>query len=807
MLNNYLRVALRSLQRQKGYAALNVVGLALGLACCLLLFQYVAHERSVDAFHANADDLYRVTLTTSGPYGPQTSVPNGYALAPTLADAVPEVARTARLHHVWKAVVSTPERPERAVEVDEAFWADAAFLSLFSFPLTSGDAATALAQPGSVVLTAEAAAVHFGTDDPMGRTLSVLAFGQRTEARVTGVLAEAPGPSHLRFTMLLPMADLLQNPQYAEGDGWGFSNFHTYVQLREGASAEASSAAASAAFERARGDALREAGVEAELGLQPLRDVYLNEAVQAPNVQAGSYRTVSFFALLGLATLLIALVNYVNLATARAARRSREVGVRKAIGARRGQLVTQFLIESALTNVLALLLALVLATAFRPTLSAVIGVELSSALWASPWLWGGFALTFAAGTLLAGLYPAFVLSSFRPALALKGAAGGSGGHVGLRRGLVVVQFAASVAMVAGVLVVSMQVRHMRALDLGVVTEQVVTVPAPRIRPDGADRAADVETLKRALAEIPSVRAVAASQTVPGQGHNMGTTGIRLAGSERSIAGSITDVDTDFAALYGLRLVAGADLPQQPLADAPVPVLANESMVAALGFGSATEAVGAGVDLSGRDAEIVGVVADAHWSSAHQAQEAAFLALNPAGHQVSIQINAGGLPRSLEAIEAAYTDLFPGNPFRYEFVDALVEARYRDDQRFATLFSLFAGLAIVIACLGLVGLAAFSAQQRAREIGVRKVLGASAASIVGLLSGDFVRLVLAGAVLALPLAWWAMRGWLEGYAYRVDLGPAPFAAAVALALAAAMTAVLGQSLRAATSDPVRALRSE
>ncbi|MGB3545217.1 ABC transporter permease, partial [Rubrivirga sp.] len=630
MLKNYLLVALRSLRRQKGYAALNVVGLAIGLTCCLLLFQYVAHERSFDRFHENADSIYRATLDLEDEGSdPRTVALNGSGLAAVLEDGVPEIVQTARAHNVWKAVVSDPERPAQAFEVEDAFWVDPAFLQMFSFPLASGDAATALTEPGTVVLSREMAETTFGSADVVGRVLDVLAFGTRFESRVVGVLEDVPATSHLRFDVLLPMADVLGTPQYATGDGWGFSNFYTYVQLRDGAEHGVASAKAAAAFEQVRGDAFRESGTQAMLGLQPLADVHLNDAVEAPDAVAGSYRTVSFFTLLGLATLVIALVNYVNLATARAAGRAREVGVRKAVGAQRGQLVTQFLTESALTNVVALVLALGLAAVLRPTVNALVGAELSTALWTSPWLWGTFALTFVAATVLAGLYPAFVLSSFRPVTALRGRLGDSGGQSGLRRGLVVVQFAASVAMVAGVIVVSMQVSHMRDLDLGVNTEHVVVIPAPRVRPDGANRASDLDAFKSALAEIPSVLEVAASQTVPGQGHNMGTDGIRLDGSDQSVRGSITDVDADFAGLYDLTLVAGRafDGLPAPLEGEPVPVLATASMVATLGFPDLEAALGAGVTLSGRDAEIVGVLEDAHWSSAHQAREDAFLAFN------------------------------------------------------------------------------------------------------------------------------------------------------------------------------------
>ncbi len=810
MLKNYLLVALRTFRRQKGYAALNVVGLAVGLACCLLLFQYVAHERSYDDFNENAALLYRATLTTTGGGAdPATQAMNGYALAPALEAGVPEIAQTARVHSVWKAVVSDPQQPDRTFEEDDAFWADPSFLQMFSYPLVAGDASRALSEPGTVVISETAAQRYFGDAAPLGRVLDVMAFGERVESRVVGVLEDVPATSHLQFDFLFPMADLLSTSQYTADDGWGFSNFYTYVQLEDGAALEDAQASAAAVFDRAQGAPYREAGVEAQLAMQPLEDVHLNDTIEAPNTVVGSYRTVSFFALLGLATLVIALVNYVNLATARAAGRAREVGVRKAIGAQRGQLMVQFLTESALTNIVALVLAIGLAVALRPTVSALAGVDLSPDLWTSPALWGSFGLTFVVATLLAGLYPAVVLSSFRPATALKGRSGDGGGQAGLRRGLVVVQFAASVAMVAGVMVVSMQVRHMQDLDLGVDLEQVVVVPAPRVRPDGADRVSDLEAFKDALAQIPSVLEVAASQTVPGQGHNMGTTGIRLEGAEKSVIGSITDVDASFVDLYGLTLVAGrafASLPP-PTPDAPVPVLATESMVATLGFPALEDALGAGVSLSGRDAEIVGVVEDAYWSSAHHVREDAFLAFNPAGHEVSIKVAAAALPQTLAALEDAYVALFPGNPFQYEFADALFDEQYRADRRFATLFTLFAGLAVLIACLGLVGLAAYTAEQRRKEIGVRKVLGASVSSVVGLLSRDFVRLVLVGAIVAMPIAWWAMSQWLEDFAYRIDLGPLPFVAASMVAMLAALVAVIGQSLRAATADPVRALRSE
>ena len=825
MLKNYFVVALRTLRRQKGYAFINILGLTLGLACCLVIFQYVAFERSFDRFHEHEPDLYRVTTAATrvgetpepgaGAFTPQ-------ALAPALVEAVPEVRRVARVHPEYgAAIVWSPSNPERVFEEERAFYVDPAFLEMFTFPLVAGDMAAALAEPGTAILSESAARRYFGEANPIGQVLDWTGSIEG-DYRVTGVFRDVPANSHLQFDFLLPVADLLREGQYADEpeDGWSWNNFATYIQLHPGADRIAVGQKIDEVYETHRGEALRRDGWTLRAEAQPLRDVHLNATVEGPSarqgdgVVMGSYRTVYFFTVIGLVTLLIALVNYVNLATARALDRAREVGVRKAVGAQRGQLVAQFLAESALTVLAAAVLAVVLAAALAPLVSGLAETQMSWVSWLSLEFWVAFLGTLGVATLLAGLYPAFVLSSFRPATALKGKGGSLTGQLWLRRGLVVVQFAAAVVLIGGTAVVYNQLGYMRSMELGLDLEQVLTVQGPRVLPEGVDETTATATLVEELKRLPAVRQVATSSTLPGQGFNWNGAQVRKAEDDptSAIRGVITWVDTSFAALYGLELVASegyeAFTPPPDSGDAPIALVPNETAIRSLGFESPAAALGQPLDLGGGyNALIVGVLRDYNWSSAHEARQNIFLGRTTGGRHVSLKVGTADLPGTIATVEAAYARLFPGNVFRYGFADEAFEAQYRNDERFATLFTLFAGLAIAIACLGLFGLATFTAQQRTKEIGVRKVLGASVPNLIALLSVDFLKLVVVAVVIASPVAYVLMGRWLEGFAYRVDVGPGVFVIVGAFALFIALLTVAYQSLRAATADPVQSLRAE
>ena len=815
IVRNYLKTTVRGLARTKGYTAINVAGLAVGLACCLVIFQYVAFETSFDRFHANETRLYRAhrTMARQGE-AMRTGAFSSWALGPTLAEEVPGVRGAARIHPEFDgAVVASPLHPERVFEEEHAFYADPSFLRMFSFPLVAGDAAHALEDPGSLLISETAARRYFGSADPVGQVLDVTGLVARSY-RVGGVFRDVPANSHLRFDFLFPMAALLASDNYADPEtAWRNNNFYTYVLLRPGADPAAVSATMTRAFLAHQGDELREQGITASLGIQPLRDVHLNDAFENVHVVMGSYRTVYFFSVIGLVTLVIALVNYVNLATARALDRAREVGVRKAVGANRRQLVGQFLFESALTNGAAAVLAVGLAAAGLPFVNRLAGTAIPWALWASPAFWAAFVGTLAAATLLAGLYPAFVLSSFRPASALKGVAGTVAGGLRLRQGLVVLQFAASVLLIGGTAIVYDQLRYMREMDLGLDLEQVLTVPAPRVLAEGADRDAVTAAFAERLRQLPAVRQVALSTTLPGQGFNWYGASLRRAEASPADAGRavMTWVDTSFASLYGMRLVAGdgyeAFVPPPDSGDAPIALILNETAVRSLGYASPQESVGQAIDVGDNAAVIVGVYADVNWSSAHSEREAVLFGRTTGGDQLSLRVAAADLPRTIDEIRSVYDAEFPGNVFRYGFADEAFDAQYESDQHFATLFTLFAGLAIGIACLGLFGLASFTTRQRTKEIGVRKVLGASVPGLVALLSRDFLKLVVVAVVIASPIAYLLMRKWLEGFAYHVEPGPGLFLLVGVVALSIALLSVAQQSLRAALADPSRSLRAE
>jgi len=816
MLKNYLRVALRSLRRRPGHAFINVAGLTVGLACCIVIFQYVAFEYSFDRFHENEEDLYRVVASLSrgevdlGEGGTYTAQATG----PALAEALPEVVRFARVHPMTNpALVTNLAQPDLVFEEEDVLHVDPSFLDMFTFPLVSGDPREAL-QRGTVLISESTAGRYFGDVNPLGEELDVRGLIDRTYW-VAGVFRDVPPNSHIQFDMLLPLVHLLEEGQYADEPegGWSYNNFITYVQLYPGVDNEEVNRKMTDLFEAQRGEVLREYGFQdPRLYAQPLRDVYLNAEISAFGTAASSYRTVYFFTIIGLVTLLIALVNYVNLATARALDRAREVGVRKSVGAKRRQLIAQFMSESALTIAAAALMAVALAGVLMPVVNTLAETHLSWGLWLSPSFWAVFVGTLVVCTLLAGLYPAFVLSSFRPAAVLKGRSGSSTGQLWLRRGLVVFQFAAAVVLIGGTAIVYNQLSYMRSMDLGLDLEQVITVPGPRVVSEGTTPTNARLTFAEELRRLPEVRQVATSWALPGEGFNWHGASTWRAEHEQSsaITGVVTFIDTSFVGLYGLEVIAGTPFSEEHPTwggDTPNPILANETAVRSLGFASPEEALDHPLLIGGTEAHIVGVLRDFNWSSAHIERENIFFGRTTAGGHISISVGTAGLPATLDAIERTYISLFPGNVFRYGFADQAFAQQYREDQRFATLFSLFAGLAIAIACLGLFGLATFTAQQRAKEIGVRKVLGASVPRLVLLLSRDFLKLVAVAVVIASPVAFLLMRRWLEGFAYRIEIGPGVFVLVGAMALLIALLTVAYQSIRTATADPIKALRSE
>lgn len=820
MIRNYLKIALRNLRRHTGYSFINIAGLTLGMACCLLLFQYVAYETSFDQFNTKKDRLYRATfpyvLEGEGQEG--ISATNALAFGPTMAQEMPGIAHYARVHPSYGgAVVSYPGASDsRTFTEENVLLVDTTFFSMFDYPLVKGNRSRVLRQPRTLLMSESMAEKYFGDEEPVGKTLE-LTWWESGTYTVAGVFEDVPSTSHLRFDFLFPLSDLVNSERFeGEGAAWRDEFFVTYLQVDERVDIAALEHRISETYGNST-PAVASGDTDAQVQLQPLTDIHLHGEITAPATRTADRRLVYFFAVIGLITLVIALVNYVNLATARAMGRAREVGIRKVVGAYRKQLIGQFLMESALTNILALVLAIALSLLLLPVVNRVAAVEMTRGLWLDGRFWAAFLGVFGAGTLLSGLYPAFILSSFKPAAVLKGKAGAFASRVALRKVLVVAQFTASIALLAGTTIVYSQLSYMRGMDTGLDLEQVLVVEGPRVHSDGSNQVTEANTLKNELRKIPAIQEIGLSSTTPGRGFDMFYARMSQVTADPSTGELVlgTSIDEDFPGVYGLELAAG-----QPFFEGMTvpesedePVMVNETLVRTLGFPSNEEAVGERITAMGNVFVVRGVYEDVQWSSAHQEREAALFHFEPGGGSelgggnISMKVSTQQLPATIAAVEKVYESLFPGNPFHYHFADAAFDEQYQADRRFATLFAAFAGIAIIIACLGLFGLASFTAAQRTKEIGVRKALGASVGGIVGLLSVDFLKLVGIAFVVAVPLAYFAMQRWLEDFAYRIELGPGVFLLTGALVLLIALLTVSYQAITAALADPTKALRAE
>ena len=788
MLKNYLTIALRTLRRQPGYAFLNVAGLAVGVACCLFLLLYVRDELRYDRFHEDADAIYRVNMVI-----PQVDATIGVTpniVAPLLTRTFPEVVAATRI----EAHSGVVRAGERIFDDNDFYFADSTVFDVFTFPLLAGDERTALNRPYTVVLTASTAERFFGDADPLGRTIT---RNNDEEYEVTGVMADVPAASHFTFDFL---ASFASRERWATEETWGSANFFTFVRLPSAGDGAALQAKIDALTERLRAEGVESARV---LALQPLTDIHLGTDVAYDLDATGDMTYVVGFATVALLILLIACINYMNLATARSAQRAKEVGLRKSLGAFRGQLVRQFYSESAVLALGGLLLALALVGLGLPWFNALSGKTLAFGTLGEPGIVALVVGIFLVVSVVAGSYPAFYLSRFQPARALRGRAVG-GGASWLRRGLVVLQFAISAFLIVGTLVVMGQLRHMSAQNLGFDKEHLVVLPLND--PILQER---YPAMEEALRQSPRVVATAAVNQIPGQ---LGwTSGFNVPGRADDEGFLIKGLPSDarVADGLGLELVAGRAFG----ADPPVPdslnyqFLLNETAVRKIGW-TPEEAVGRRVMVDVRQGDVIGVVKDFHFRSLHEAIEPLAIWYQPDQvYHLAVRLAPGDTRAAMEHVEAVWGRFAAHRPFSYRFLDDVYDRLYRTERQMGQVMSVFAFLAVFVACLGLFGLAAFTAERRRKEIGVRKVLGASVPGLVALLSKDFAWLVVAAFAVAAPVAYLLMSRWLDGFAYRISLGPLVFIVAGVAALAVALVTVGYHAFRAASADPVRALRYE
>lgn len=802
MFKHFLRIASRNLLKRKFYSFINITGLAIGMACCLLIALYIKHELSFDRYHANHARIYRVLQTyrsVEKGQKPPAPAPQDFQVwgcapvGPALAADFPEVEQVAQMMSPISLLLQTGDK---RLQQDNLVCTDSTVFKVFSWKLLQGDARTALTAPNSIVLTEQTAHKLFGNANAVGQTLRA---NNQENLMVTGVVQNVPSNSQVTFNGLISMATAHKwQPDVFKM--WGYVDFYTYVLLKKNTHIKPMQAGIPAFLKRHT----LEPGFT--IAFEPLDDAYLHSKAQRQPGPVGSMLNIYLFLCIGVIILLIACVNFMNLSTARSLERAKEVGVRKVLGVTPSALRRQFLLESFIIALVAGVAAVLFTKAALPLVSQLSGKAFApETLLNGHFAWWVVALIILTG-LLAGTYPAWFLSRFRPVAVLKGAVRPSRSSMSLRKALVVFQFTLSVTLIAGTIIVYAELHYLNNHELGFKKDQMLVINF-----EGDKQVAEnIEAIKHAIANQPGVGAVAASRAVPGEFLPNAGTNIEAAnGTMVHETPLIYEVDFDFIPTLQIPLVAGRNYSRAFLSDSTKAMVINETAARLYGYRNPADAVGKKFAQWDRQGTIIGVVKDFHFRSLHTKVEPLTLryGMSWSLNRIIVSVKGNQVASALSAIEKTWKTVAPQRPFLYYFLDQQFNQQYNAEQHFGYLFSLFSFLAIFIACLGLFGLATFTAQQRTKEIGIRKVLGASVANIVILIAKDFMRLVVIAIVIAVPLCLLVMNRWLNDFAYRVAISPGIFVATAAIALFIALTAISWQSVKAALANPVRAIKNE
>lgn len=801
MIRNYLKVAFRSIFKNKIFSLINITGLAIGIAASLLIFQYVNFELSYDNYHENADRSYRIKtnrftkgeLTTEWAAG---AAGVGYAMK----EAYPEVEELVRMRGAG-GVFSFGD-----VEFSEerAYLATENVFKMFETKFIHGDAETALVDGLSIVVSESIAKKYFGRTDVIGE---VLEYNREQQAKINGVFEDLPPNTHFKYDILVSWNTFSTEQQGQFNTAWNWDGFYNYLLLTKGTDKAEFETKMATYFEENQGDEFRDNGFWMSFELQPIQDIHLYSNFMIEMEVNGDGDTVYALLIISFFIIIIAWVNYINLATAKSMERAREVGLRKVLGSLRGQLIRQFLTESFLINIFAVALGFVLVILAMPYFSELSGQEMTFALFAKQGFWIGLGGLFLIGTFLSGLYPAFVLSGFRPIQTLKGNMAGTAGGSMLRKSLVVFQFMASVGLMIGTYAVYQQVSFMRNQDLGVDINKMLVLNGPGVT-DSTYRD-KMDAFVNLLEADANVEKVVISSSIPGNKVGWNAGGIRKEGAPLSESNQyrVISVGHDFMQTYDMELLAGR-LFSRDFGAEEENVVFSRAAAKLFGFANPEEAIGTRINFWGNVYTIVGVTEDYHQNSLREDYDQLIFRFIPTNSGFySIKYNGSNTKEVVKLAEEKWGQFFAGNPFEYFFLDDHYNEQYKADQQFGTVFTVFSVLAIFVACLGLFGLAAFMAAKRTKEIGIRKVLGASVPGILKLLSTDFLKLIIVAVLLAIPLAYYGMNQWLNTFAFRIDLYWYIFAIPAVAVFAIALATVSFQTSRAARANPVESLRYE
>lgn len=803
MFKNYFKVSMRNILRNKTFSLLNISGLSVGIASCILILIYVNNELSYDTYNEKYDRTYRVVHY----YGSQEKVASGDSLpinefrvwgnapvAPAMQVYFPEVDQVFRFtsDSPWLLSYNNITFSETGI-----LFADSTAFDIFDWNFLAGNPSTALIRPNTIVLTKGLAEKYFQRENPIGKTLIM---DGEDPFEVTGVV-EIPTNSHFSFNGLISMSTFKsRRPQIF--DAWGYVDFYTYFTLKEGTTIDRIASQTDKFIAENFSD-----DFGYTIKYEPLADAYLrSEAARQPGA-TGSLSNIYIFMSVAIFILLIACINFMNLSTARSVERAKEVAIRKTIGSQRSALIYQFLVEAILITFIAAVLAVVFIFFGHPILETISGKTLPI-----DWLFSiqntGLAiLAILLIGIIAGSYPAFVLSTFKPVTVLKGSFKTSSKGVWLRKSLVILQFSLSIILIAGATVVSSQLNFLRAYDLGFDSDQMLVIDYGY---DGMVQQ-DLSYIKQQFKNHPDVEMVSASRATPGDFFPNGGTGVAdpLSGELVYKSPAIYEIDEDFVTTYKMNMVAGRNFSKDFPLDSANSLLLNEASAKLFGYPNPEDIIGKSFEQWGREGKVVGIVEDFNYVSLHDEVEPLALRFGTRRNTavLSLKLNSSDFSRTLSELEDIWLQVAPHRPFDTRFVDQNFNKQYQADERFGKIFTAFSGLAIFVACLGLFGLTIYSTAQRNKEIGVRKVIGASTSSIVALLSKDFISLFIISLVISIPLSWIAMSNWLNGFAYRISLGFEVYAIAAFITLLVAFLTMSFKTIKAATANPVDCLKNE
>jgi putative ABC transport system permease protein len=800
MLKNYFKIAFRNLLNQKFYSVINIVGFSIGISACILVALYIKHDLSYDKYHKNAVQIYRIGFSSKEESKTFYMAQSPALLGPTLKNIYPEIKKYSRIYFSERNLIKVGNKKYYE---DRISYADSTFFEIFSYDALVGNKAAFLKKANSIVLAESMAKKYFGDENPIGRLIEI---NNKYNYEVTGVIKDVPTNSHFKFDFLAAYSSLEKQPVGIYLPQWGATfGSYTYILTESGFNPKEFEKKAEFFFKTYT----EMTNVDWKIIATPLPDIHLNSHLDDEIEENSSISRIFILGSIALFILLLACINFINLSIARSSKRAAEIGVRKVLGAFKAQLIKQFLCESVLFSLVSFLISCVTIALVMPSFSNLVGTELGLDInnnWTT-------LLIIIPGVILvgvfAGLYPALIISSYQPIKVIKGInASGSGkrGISFLRQSLVVLQFAISIILIAGTVIVNLQLKYLRNYNMGFDKEYMIVLPVH-------DRVGSTyKSIKSELRKIPGVLSATAGRGTPISNNNFGgdckPNGVNNENGAFGI--ELNSVDYDYMNHFGVKFIAGRNFSEEFSTDFPNAMVINEKMVKSLGFKNPQDAIGKSyfISLNGFVPEIIGVIKDFNSSSLHNEIKSQVFMVNPGWFkEYIIKVKSGNISSTINNVKELWAKFFPQYPFEYKFLDESIDKMYKSEERYSQVISTFSVVALFIACLGLLGLTSFVTELRKKEIGIRKVLGASITNIIQIISGEFAILVIVANIIAWPVAFYFMNRWLQDFAYRINISWWIFILSGGIALMIALITVSYQAIKAATANPIESLRYE